>query len=121
MTPADQSECDLPGSSVDAWYTRAMVAGEPYDGPGASGDPAVQQLRRGLTECRSSYYQDEGWHAQDAGDRRVAVFSIQGWTDDLFTAVGAFRPFKYLQSLHPQRPGGGAPGDARPPPAAQPP
>src|SRR4051812_28283768 len=97
--PADQSPCDLPGSSADAWYDRSMVVGEPYDGPGGSGDPLVEQQRQGLTECRSSYYQDEGWKAQAAGPRRVAVFSIQGWTDDLFTAVESFRQFKYLKAL----------------------
>jgi len=31
----------------------------------------------------------------------VAVFSIQGWTDDLFEAVESFRQFKYLKRLDP--------------------
>jgi hypothetical protein len=29
----------------------------------------------------------------------VAVFSIQGWTDDLFEAIESFRQFKYLKRL----------------------
>jgi hypothetical protein len=34
----------------------------------------------------------------------VAVFSIQGWTDDLFPAVESFRMFKYLKRLDPRWP-----------------
>jgi hypothetical protein len=40
------------------------------------------------------------WTSQ-AGGREVAVFSIQGWTDDLFEAVESFRQFKYLKRLDP--------------------
>jgi hypothetical protein len=32
------------------------------------------------------------------------VFSIQGWTDDLFTPIESFRQFKYLKSLDPTWP-----------------
>jgi hypothetical protein len=32
------------------------------------------------------------------------VFSIQGWTDDLFPAVESFRMFKYLKRLDPRWP-----------------
>ena len=56
------------------------------------------QIRRGLTEFRGAYYQDEGWE-QQLDSRKVAVFSIQGWTDDLFEAVESFRMFKYLKRL----------------------
>ena len=56
--------------SVHAWYGR-IQAGEPYEGP------IVNQIRCGLTEYRSSYYQQQGWAAQRDG-RKVAIFGIQG-------------------------------------------
>jgi hypothetical protein len=74
-----------------------------------SGDPTspedaiIKQIRRGMTEFRGAYYQDEGWSQQENG-RKVAVFSIQGWTDDLFPAVESFRMFKYLKRLDPRWP-----------------
>jgi predicted acyl esterase len=98
-----EDACDTPPpelASVDAWYQRIVTTGEPYE----DSDPLVKQIRHGLTECRSSYYQDEGWKAQADGPRRVAVFSIQGWTDDLFGAVESFRQFKYLKKLNPRWP-----------------
>src|SRR3954451_4689933 len=62
--------------STVAWYDRLVppAPGEPYDVPGA---PLMAQIRRGLTEFRSSYYQDESWKAQAVSGREVAVFSIQ--------------------------------------------
>jgi dienelactone hydrolase len=87
--------------NITAWQARG-AAGEPYDVAGVE-DPVIRQLRRGLTEFRSSYYQDEGWESQQAG-RKVAVFSIQGWTDDLFEAIESFRQFKYLKRLDPRWP-----------------
>jgi len=107
-----------------AWYDRLVppTPGEPYDLPG---DATVTQIRRGLTEFRSSYYQDDGWKAQAASRHEVAVFSIQGWTDDLFEAVESFRQFKYLKRLDPTWPvalGLGDVGHSRaqnPPPAWQ--
>jgi predicted acyl esterase len=60
----------------------------------------MAQVRRGLTEFRGSYYQDEGWTRQ-VGGREVAVFSISGWTDDLFEPIESFRQFKYLKRLDP--------------------
>lgn len=96
-----EDTCDTPqAASVDAWYQRIVVAGEPY----SDSDPTMQQIRHGLTECRGSYYQDEGWKAQASGPRRVAIFSIQGWTDDLFGPVESFRQFKYLKKLNPRWP-----------------
>ena len=88
--------------SIDAWKNR-IDAGDPYDVAGAE-DAVVRQVRRGLTELRSSYYQDAEWAAQAAGPRRVAIFAIQGWTDDLFSAVEATRQFKYLKRLNPRWP-----------------
>ncbi|HEX8104782.1 MAG TPA: CocE/NonD family hydrolase [Solirubrobacteraceae bacterium] len=84
--------------NVESWITR-ILAGDPYE----PSDPIVAEIRRGLTEFRSAYYQDEGWAAQRTG-RKVAIFSIQGWTDDLFPAVESFRMFKYLKRLDPRWP-----------------
>jgi len=97
-----EDSCDTPPApaSVDSWSAFADGAGEPYDTAGVE-TPLAMQVRHGLTECRSSYYQDEGWKAQATGSRRVAIFSIQGWTDDLFTPVESFRQFKYLKGLDP--------------------
>ncbi len=83
--------------SVPAWRARLVEVGEPYDANGSE-DPVVAQARRGLTEFRGAYYQDP-----PAG-RRVAVFSIQGWTDDLFPAVESTREFEALRALDPRWP-----------------
>jgi hypothetical protein len=83
--------------SVPAWNARALGQGDPYDVAGTE-DPVVGQIRRGLTEYRASYYQDRQWAAQAPG-QRTAVFAVQGWTDDLFPAVEAFRQFQYLKRL----------------------
>lgn len=82
--------------NITAWNARIAGTGDPYP----DGDPVLQQAARGLTELRSAYYQDELWARQPAG-REVAVYSIQGWTDDLFEAVESFRMFKYLKRLDP--------------------
>jgi hypothetical protein len=95
-TPSEEGPISIP-----VWQARGAL-GEPYDVAGAE-DPVIRQLRRGLTEFRSSYYQDEGWQDQQTS-RKVAVFSIQGWTDDLFEAIESFRQFKYLKRLDPQWP-----------------
>src|SRR4051794_30193941 len=90
--------------STAGWYARIVApGGEPYDVPNPP-DAVIAQIRRGLTEIRGSYYQDEGWNAQLESGREVAVFSIQGWTDDLFEAVESFRQFKYLKRLDPKWP-----------------
>jgi hypothetical protein len=95
--PCTYGDCEGP-HPITAWRTRD-VAGDPTP----DGDPLIQQIRRGLTEFRGAYYQDEGWRQQLDG-RKVAVFSIQGWTDDLFPAVESFRMFKYLKRLDPRWP-----------------
>ena len=82
--------------NIPAWNARITGAGDPYP----DGDPVLQQAARGLTEMRGAYYQDEGWQSQ-VGHREVAVFSIQGWSDDLFEAIESFRQFKYLKRLDP--------------------
>jgi hypothetical protein len=75
--------------------------GDPYETPsGQDADAVVAQVRRGLTLFRSSYYQLEDWQSQ-VDRREVAVFSISGWTDDLFAPVESFREFKQLKQLDP--------------------
>jgi predicted acyl esterase len=91
-TPSEEGPISLP-----IWANRALVLGDPYDVAGVE-DPVVLQLRRGLTEFRGAYYQDDAWLAE-ATNREVAIFSISGWTDDLFPPVESFRAFKLLKSL----------------------
>jgi pimeloyl-ACP methyl ester carboxylesterase len=95
--PCTYGDCEGP-HSIPAWRTRS-AAGDPTP----DSDPLIHQIRRGLTEFRGAYYQDEGWR-QQVGSRKVAVLSIQGWTDDLFPAVESFRIFKYLKRLDPRWP-----------------
>jgi hypothetical protein len=109
--PCTRGQCEGK-HPIPAWKAR-VDAGDPFDScpelppslppvdPGDcfnGEDPVIRQARRGLTEFRAAYYQDEDWRDQ-LGKRKVAVFSIQGWTDDLFTAVESFRMFKYLKRL----------------------
>jgi dienelactone hydrolase len=95
--PCTYDNCEGP-HPIPIWRTRT-VAGDPTP----DSDPVIHQIRRGLTEFRGAYYQDEGWQEQVDG-RKVAVYSIQGWTDDLFPAVESFRMFKYLKRLDPRWP-----------------
>ena len=83
--------------SIPAWRARLADAGDPYDAAGAE-DPIVAQARRGLTEFRGSHYQDR------PDGRRVTVFSIQGWTDNLFPAVESTREFLALKRIDPDWP-----------------
>jgi dienelactone hydrolase len=102
--------------STNLWHERGFL-GDPYDPAAPPGDPIIAQLRRGLTKFRGPYYQDEGWAEQcgpnfdfakpescDPSERKVAVFSISGWTDDLFPPIESFRMFKYLKRLDPRWP-----------------
>ncbi|MEA2622180.1 MAG: type transport system ATP-binding protein [Chloroflexota bacterium] len=99
----ESGQTTMPGAEgpvdIPLWNTRLVLGGDPY--PDA--DLVVAQARRGLTEFRSAYYQDKQWDAEAAG-RKVAVFSIQGWTDDLFEAVESFRMFKDLKARDPRWP-----------------
>ncbi|NJC68529.1 hypothetical protein HC031_02145 [Planosporangium thailandense] len=104
-----------------AWLNR-MAAGEPYDAPGRVDDAIVGQLRTAFSGWHSAYYQP-GWRTGRAAGREPAVFSVSGWTDDLFPAVESFRMFNYLKSLDPLWPVSVAVGDvgharAQNPPAA---
>jgi dienelactone hydrolase len=84
-----------------SWFSRIVDVGEPYETPsGQDADSIVTQVRRGLTVFRGSYYQSADWQRQ-VGRREVAVFSISGWTDDLFPPVESFRQFKELKRLDP--------------------
>jgi predicted acyl esterase len=76
---------------------------DPYDVAGAE-DAVVGQARRGLTAFRGSYYQPQRWRAQARAGDEVAVFSIQGWTDDLFTSVESFRQYTQLKAIDPAWP-----------------
>lgn len=86
--------------NIPGWYGDAVVAGDPYDAGSVGTDRPlfIHDLRHGLTELRGSYYQDEFW-TQEVSSREVAIYSVSGWTDDLFPPVEAFRQFKYLKSL----------------------
>ena len=81
--------------NVPLWNTDLVVKGDPYS---PEVDPIVRQARRGLTEFRSAYYQD--WESAP----RTAVFSISGWTDDLFEAIESFRMFDHLKAIDPRWP-----------------
>ena len=81
----------------------ASPLGEPYSTGPATDDPVVGQLRRAFAHWHSAYYQP-GWRTQKAAGRTTAVFSISGWTDDLFPAVESFRMYNFLKSLDPQWP-----------------
>jgi dienelactone hydrolase len=88
-TPTSEGPINVP-----AWNTRIVGAGDPYPPE----DPVVAQARRGLTEYRSAFYQD--WERLP----RTAVFSISGWTDDLFEAIESFRMFDRLKAIDPRWP-----------------
>ena len=85
---------------IPGWYQDAVLTGDPYDAgsPGTDRPLYIHDLRHGLTELRGSYYQDEFW-SQEVSSREVAIYSVSGWSDDLFPPVEAFRQFKYLKSL----------------------
>ncbi|HTD77311.1 MAG TPA: hypothetical protein VK898_06735, partial [Chloroflexota bacterium] len=107
--------------NLTTWFTRMMTLGDPYESPsGQDIDPVVAQVRRGLTLFRSSYYQLADWKAQ-VGRREVAIFSISGWTDDLFPPVESFRQFKELKRLDPLWPVQVAVADVGHPRAQNPP
>ena len=84
------------------WLAR-FEAGEPYDLPGRTDDPTLALVRADFAKFHSAYYQPS-WPALAAGHREVAVFSISGWTDDLFPPVESFRMYKLLKSIDPYWP-----------------
>ncbi|GII25237.1 hypothetical protein [Planosporangium mesophilum] len=105
-SPGPQSNGPEP---FTVWLNR-VSAGEPYDAAGRVDDPVGAQIRTSFSGWHSAYYQP-GWRIGRAAGREPAVFSISGWTDDLFPAVESFRMFNYLTSLDPQWPVAVAVGD----------
>jgi hypothetical protein len=99
LTPSEEQ----PPPNIPQWFGRLVTQGDPYDLAGMDDPNTIPLARRGTTEYRSSYYQDLQWKQQLAG-REVAIFAIQGWTDDLFPAVESFRQYKYLKRLDPMWP-----------------
>jgi predicted acyl esterase len=97
-TPSEET-ADGP-INIPLWNTTIVGTGDPYS---PEVDPVVRQARRGLTEFRSAYYQDTQWAAQ-AADPQTAIFSVSGWTDDLFEPIESFRMFDYLKGLNPRWP-----------------
>ncbi len=95
-------ETDPPNEPFYAWQAR-IAAGEPYStGPGTD-ETVIHQIRQAFSHWHSAYY-SPGWKAQQTAGQRTAVFSVSGWTDDLFPAVESFRMFHYLKGLDPQWP-----------------
>ena len=94
-TPVKPPPCEAP-ETFTAWLGR-VNAGEPYGTAGVD-DPVIAEIRQDFSDCHSAYYQS-GWKAQLDAGHETAVFSIQGWTDDLFEAIESFRMFKYLKGL----------------------
>ncbi|GAC1324087.1 MAG: hypothetical protein NVSMB13_04980 [Mycobacteriales bacterium] len=89
-----------PYEPFSAWLGR-LAAGEPYSISGGQDDPVVGDVRHAFSGWHSAYYQRDGWTAQQASGGETAIFSISGWTDDLFPPVESFRMFSYLKSLDP--------------------
>src|SRR3954447_20526987 len=85
-----------------AWLGRLAV-GEPYSVAPRTDDPLVGQVRHACSHWHSAYY-SPGWKAQKSAGEETAVFTVSGWTDDLFPAVESTRMFTYLKSLDPQWP-----------------
>jgi hypothetical protein len=115
-SPGPQSNGPEP---FTVWLDR-VSAGEPYDAPGRVDDPVAGQLRTSFSGWHSAYYQP-GWRLGKAAGREPAVYSISGWTDDLFPPVESFRMFNYLKSLDPRWPVAVAVGDLGHPRAQNPP
>jgi hypothetical protein len=105
-TPVPQTNGPEP---FTAWLGR-VNAGEPYSGPSRVDDPLIGAMRTSFSGWHSAYYQP-GWRIGKTAGRMPAVYSISGWTDDLFPAVESFRMFNYLKSLDPRWPVAVAVGD----------
>ncbi len=90
-------ETNPPTEPFSAWLGR-LAAGEPYSVAPRTDGPLVGQVRHAFSHWHSAYY-SPGWAAQKAAGRRTAVFTVSGWTDDLFPAVESTRMFTYLKGL----------------------
>ena len=65
-------------------------------------DPIYQQIERGLTACRSVWWQQALWPVD--GRPAVPVFQLQGFTDDLFPLPEAKRMLDALKARDPLYP-----------------
>jgi hypothetical protein len=79
-----------------AWHAW-LNANEPNDA-----DPVFRQIRDGVAGYRSIWWRQDFW--ADAAVNRVAVFQVQGLTDDLFPLPEAKRMLLALQALDPLYP-----------------
>lgn len=79
-----------------AWHAW-LNANEPNDA-----DPVFRQIRDGVAGYRSIWWRQDFW--ANAAVNRVAVFQVQGLTDDLFPLPEAKRMLLALQSLDPLYP-----------------
>ena len=61
--PCTYNDCEGP-INIPAWKARTD-AGDPT----SPEDPLIRQIRRGLTEFRGGYYQDEGWRSRSTAAR----------------------------------------------------
>ena len=61
--------------NLDSWKARTD-AGDPT----SPEDPIIRQIRRGLTEFRGAYYQDEGWSSRWTAARSLSSRSRAGPT-----------------------------------------
>jgi predicted acyl esterase len=86
------------GTNFDLQYA-FVQSGEPYDSK-----PNAQEIVRSY-RFRSAYYSRAYFRAVREGEvREVPVFSIQGWTDPLFTPVETLQMFRKLTALDPSYP-----------------
>lgn len=65
-------------------------------------DPVYRRISDGLAGYRSVWWRQELWRA--AGSRRLPVFQVQGFTDDLFPLSEAKRMLLALRALDPHYP-----------------
>ncbi|MDQ1632354.1 MAG: type transport system ATP-binding protein, partial [Frankiaceae bacterium] len=81
-----------------AWQARIANVELPYSIAPKTDEKVISDVRRAFSHWHSAYYQP-GWKAQDAAGQHTAVYSVSGWTDDLFPTVESFRMFKLLKGL----------------------
>ena len=65
-------------------------------------DPVFQSIEDGLAGYRSIWWQEEFWKRIAA--RRIPIFQVQGFTDDLFPLPEAARMLRALRTLDPTYP-----------------
>ena len=98
-TRTAQTQGDEGPISVPAWNTRLVGRRRPLLARGSGRAPSPPRLDRvplRLLPGRAV--------AAQASDPQTAIFSISGWTDDLFEAIESFRMFDHLKALNPRWP-----------------